>query len=392
MTSLHYQPGTGSEWLAAVTEGRMLLIRAAKTSETDALWSAIASTQGVQAALDELTRGGLSTTPPFALVEWEKTLGSTPSIVHAIIRGDVAITVHAGESTLAVDASGVSTWLEREFDAVTGIEVRAGAARSAGDGEHGLPLVSGVVVTDSVAIGSVAAQGAPGAERGAQADVAESAKAPAAAPDPEATVAGLEEQHLAARAGVSVEAESAHEQSFGETVVRKVADATVQTDAAPASAGSDAMATDGGDHDGHTIASGDIAKLRAARRERAAQPAAPTPPTAPALHLELADGSRESLAAPILVGRAPSADKVSGTQIPRLLTVAGTDQDISRNHVRFAVEGGTVVVTDLHSRNGTLAILPGRDPQQLRPGEPTSVIVGTVIDLGGGVTFTVREG
>jgi hypothetical protein len=95
MTSLHYQPGTGSEWLAAVTEGRMLLIRAAKTSETDALWSAIASTQGVQAALDELTRGGLSTTPPFALVEWEKTLGSTPSIVHAIIRGYVAFTVHS---------------------------------------------------------------------------------------------------------------------------------------------------------------------------------------------------------------------------------------------------------------------------------------------------------
>lgn len=395
MTSLHYQPGTGSEWLAAVTEGRMLFIRATKTSETDALWGAIASTQGVQAALDELTRGGLSTTPPFALVEWEESLGTTPSIVHAIIRGDVAITVHAGESTLAVDASGVSTWLEREFEAVTGIEVRAGAARSAGDWEHGLPLVSGVVVTDRVAIGAIGA-GTSASTVAALAEP-EPARPKTAAPDPETTVAGLtmaglEEQHLAARAGVPVETESPFEQSFGETVVRKVAEPTVQTDAAPASARPDATATDSGDHDGHTIASGDIAKLRAARRARAAQPAAPPPPTAPVLHLELSDGSRESLAAPILVGRAPSVDKVSGTQIPRLLTVAGTDQDISRNHVRFAVEGGTVVVTDLHSRNGTLAILPGRDPQQLRPGEPTSVIVGTVIDLGGGVTFTVREG
>jgi hypothetical protein len=258
--------------------------------------------------------------------------------------------------------------------------------------------VSGVVVTDRVVIGAIGA----GTSTSSALARPELARTTTTAHDPETTVAGLtmagvtmaglEEQHLAARAGVPVETESAHEQSFGETVVRKAADATVQTDAAPASAGSDATATDGGDHDGHTIASGDIAKLRAARRERAAQPAAPTPPTAPALHLELADGSRELLAAPILVGRAPSADKVSGTQIPRLLTVAGTDQDISRNHVRFAVEGGTVVVTDLHSRNGTLAILPGRDPQQLRPGEPTSVIVGTVIDLGGGVTFTVREG
>jgi hypothetical protein len=38
-----------------------------------------------------------------------------------------------------------------------------------------------------------------------------------------------------------------------------------------------------------------------------------------------------------------------------------------------------------------MVILPGRQPQQLRQGEPTSVIVGTVVDLGGGVTFTVCE-
>ena len=56
------------------------------------------------------------------------------------------------------------------------------------------------------------------------------------------------------------------------------------------------------------------------------------------------------------------------------------------------VEGGTVVVTDLHSRNGTHVVLPGKSPQKLRQGEPTTVIVGTVVDLGGGVTFTVSEG
>ncbi len=65
---------------------------------------------------------------------------------------------------------------------------------------------------------------------------------------------------------------------------------------------------------------------------------------------------------------------------------------ISRNHAQFTVEGGTVVVTDLHSRNGTHIVLPGKSPQKLRQGEPTAVIVGTVIDLGGGVTFTVSEG
>ena len=55
------------------------------------------------------------------------------------------------------------------------------------------------------------------------------------------------------------------------------------------------------------------------------------------------------------------------------------------------MEGDSIVVTDLHSRNGTHVILPGKSPQKLRQGEPTAVIVGTVIDLGGGVVFTVSE-
>ena len=102
-------------------------------------------------------------------------------------------------------------------------------------------------------------------------------------------------------------------------------------------------------------------------------------------------GTREPLTEPLLVGRSPSVSKVSGGALPRLLTIGGLDQDISRNHVQFALEGGTVVVTDLHSKNGTSIVLPGKGPQTLRAGEPTAVIVGTVIDLGGGVTFTVEE-
>ena len=142
-----------------------------------------------------------------------------------------------------------------------------------------------------------------------------------------------------------------------------------------------------GDHDGQTVLTSDIAELRS-RRAKSTQP---PPPPAPTVALVLASGARELLTQPILVGRAPSVSQVSGGQMPRLLTVGGTDQDISRTHVRFALEGGTVVVTDLHSRNGTTIAMPGKDPQQLRAGEPTSVITGTIIDLGSGVTFTVDE-
>jgi pSer/pThr/pTyr-binding forkhead associated (FHA) protein len=75
-----------------------------------------------------------------------------------------------------------------------------------------------------------------------------------------------------------------------------------------------------------------------------------------------------------------------------LVTMTTPEQDISRSHVRVSVEGGTVVVTDLHSRNGTHIVLPGKPPQKLRAGDPTAVIVGTLIDLGDGAVLTVREG
>ena len=178
---------------------------------------------------------------------------------------------------------------------------------------------------------------------------------------------------------------------FEETVVRSVEEAAVRPpdesdEVEPGKAGD----LDG-DHDGLTIMSGDLAKLRAAGKSTATTPSeAPTALEARELHLELSTGDRESLAQPVLIGRSPSATRVSSGQVPRLVTITG-DQDISRNHAEFTLQGGTAVVTDLHSRNGTTVIMPGKPPQRLRAGEPTPVLVDTVVDLGGGITVTVRE-
>lgn len=181
---------------------------------------------------------------------------------------------------------------------------------------------------------------------------------------------------------------------FGDTVHRQVADAAVREPDDQAAEGTDAAAASAplaGDHDGHTVLTTDIAKLRGSRKQRV-QSSAPKQEAPPKLVLVVStSGAREPLTQPILVGRSPSVSKVSGGQIPRLITIAGSDQDISRNHVQIAVEGGTVVVTDLHSKNGTSIVLPGKGPQKLRAGEPASVIVGTVVDLGGGITLTVDE-
>lgn len=139
--------------------------------------------------------------------------------------------------------------------------------------------------------------------------------------------------------------------------------------------------------DDRTVVVDEIARLRA--RRGVAAPPPPAAPRAPALSLELPDGSLESLDTVVIVGRAPTVP-ASGPA-SRVVRLAG-DGDISRTHARVAVEGGTVVVTDLGSRNGTVVRIPGRPAQRLRDGEPTPVLVGTVIDFGGGVELRVREG
>ena len=154
-------------------------------------------------------------------------------------------------------------------------------------------------------------------------------------------------------------------------------------------------------HDGETVVLSEIARARGRRKPKAdsaaaAAAAATTPPAAPPEAAKVVlvispTGAREPLSQPVLMGRSPSVSKVSAGQVPRLVTIGTVDQDISRNHAQFSLEGGTVVVTDLHSRNGTTIALPGKSAQKLRPGEPTSVIVGTLVDFGGGVTVLVEE-
>lgn len=141
-----------------------------------------------------------------------------------------------------------------------------------------------------------------------------------------------------------------------------------------------------GDHDGSTVLATSIPRGRN-RRARGGQAA----PAAPSVVVVLPDGTREVLEGALVLGRSPSVSGVPAGQLPRLVTISGGDQDISRSHVRIALEGGTVVVTDLHSRNGTSLVLPGGETQKLRAGEPTPIMTGTTIDLGGGTRLTVEE-
>jgi hypothetical protein len=105
--------------------------------------------------------------------------------------------------------------------------------------------------------------------------------------------------------------------------------------------------------------------------------------------LRASDGATATVDRAVLVGRAPSAQQ-SSARAPRLLTVPSPGHDISRTHVEIAPDGWQIAVTDLNSTNGTVLVRPeGVDRQPLAPGETVIVQLGTVVELGDGISVLI---
>ncbi len=408
-------------WHALVGAHGLLVVEPSAGAELAVLTPALDGDDALTTVLDGLLARGVAAAPAFALVTWTGS-SDEPGELRIVVRGEVSAIATSADGEVRVSGSGVRTWNERSATAVTGFRLRtpagewsAGSCRSSADGELAAD-------GDLPVAGDLAASGVAGLEPREQV-------APiVAVPDPEATIVpgvvdALADDEVeppvpgpALGAVGAPGSDGEYDQLFGDTLYRTVSGAAVRDeeeddeDASPfaapplvpalggasASAAPEATREDEGDHDGMTVMTEDVRALRAGARA-AGGDVAPTPAPAPAsapetaFALELGTGAIEPLTRPVVVGRAPSASAVSGGEVPKLLTIGGDDQDISRTHARVAVEGGTVVVTDLHSRNGTLVTIPGKPPQRLRAGEPTSVLTGSVIDFGGGVTLTVRE-
>jgi hypothetical protein len=427
------QQTTAGEWAVVAAGGRALLVADRDRARLVSYRAALRA--GFAEALDALVAGGLSRTPAFALLD------TSAATVLLAVRGRAAATITAGGSTREVHAGSASSWLETQLD---------GAERVAlGTAGEGLPLTDGIVLgagvswtaaeaaaeeaeavepeggsrgqrdTGPVELGAAAETRAETESR-AEAEAPTKTVAPAETAAPTETVAVVPESTLtgvtvtgfadetAADAPAAEADTTGYDHLFGATMMRSVEEAAVRpeaegeaparidlptfiTDSFPAGAPASGGATGGatgtaGDHDGMTVFSGDLPP-RASRPS--AEPVAAPLPARPTFSVLLSDGRREPLSAPVVVGRAPSVSAVPSLAGARPVTLTSAEDDISRSHVAVAVEGDSVVVTDLHSRNGTLIVLPGKSPQKLRAGEPTTVVVGTLIDLGSGATLTV---
>lgn len=366
---LQSHPSGDDGWLVVAGSARILALPAAESARVDALVGHLAEADGFRATLEALVSVGIASAPPFALLD-----GDTEAL-RVVLRGDAVVTATVQGAAVTFSGQGMSTWTERVLEGATALELTVPGSTwtIALEAPSAAPATLEVALPDEPAVPA----------RPAVPD-APAPSAQAAAVDGETTLVPRPQAQPVLDEPEADPDSEAYDFLFGDTIYRTQAGASVRIP------NPDPQRP--GDHDGQTMLAEDLG-LRGRVSPVEAEPAASLP-LAPALQLERLDGSRESLSRPVLIGRSPSAVGAgagSGTGAePRMITILD-DPDISRTHLRVAVEGDAVVVTDLGSKNGTLITVPGASPRKLRASEPTVVLPGTRIDLGGGAVFTVRE-
>ncbi len=95
--------------------------------------------------------------------------------------------------------------------------------------------------------------------------------------------------------------------------------------------------------------------------------------------LELADGSRATVASALLVGRNPS--RLDGWHDAELLSIDDTTQSVSKTHAAFEVDDSGLWVHDLASTNGVWVVV-GDSATEVSPGRRVAVPEGATVELG----------
>ena len=106
---------------------------------------------------------------------------------------------------------------------------------------------------------------------------------------------------------------------------------------------------------------------------------------APALYrVRVNDGGPLALDQDVVVGRAPKPPRVATGAPPRFVTVPSPRHEVSATHLRIHQDGSSVIITDLHSTNGTVITTLGSVPASMSPGDSIVAGPGTLVDIGDG--------
>ncbi len=407
MTALYlYQPGNAH--LAVGPAGGILTADAPTALR---LWPLISRGAPIAALLEEALSDGLAQLPDLVLFEVDSEL------LRVVVRGKIGIQVStaAGDS-VQTDGQAVRSWTEQVFAAP---QVFVAGEDSPG----GLPLTCGIVLATGLRWSAATApeERASPAPRAAALPVPAAKAPPLPAPPVPATSlpvalvppapaetseSARSDSHPAQLRDTRVEPiDDSFEHLFESTIMRSVEDAAVRVVAddesfisavptptevrAPDEARQfdEPTAVRPGDHDGSTIMAGQLASVLASTGDPQAQPG--SAPAAP-LSLLLSTGQTISLDRGVVIGRRPQVDRVSGSQLPHLVTVPSPQQDISRSHVAIRPTAGGCVAVDLGSTNGSVIRRATGEAVDLRNSAAIDVQPGDVIDLGDGVTAELR--
>ena len=378
-----YRPGS---WLAIVGEQAIVALPASEKARAGALWAAVDDGAGFDAVLDTLLAGGLSTLPGFVLV----ATGDDPagSTTRAVVRGDASASFETADGKVVVQGAVDAMWAERTLRSVTSYVVTLPDQDFHGSEEE-LTVESGLVRASAIAWPR------PGSRRRSLAPVvslpAPEDEAPEeSAPEPEASWAPPSLPPPPAPPVGLPPAPPVPVPPVPPPPFPPAAEPTEEPSYEPERP-ADGFADDyAGDFTG-----GDYADDALTEQMQQVEPEPAWAPSGAVAHLSFSSGEEIDVDRLVVIGRAPDAGRFAPDDEPLLVQVPSPHSEISATHVEVRPGSGDdhrwAFVTDLGSTNGTLVVEPGERPEELRPGVPVRLQVGTMIDLGDGLTIRVTE-
>jgi hypothetical protein len=367
------------DWYAVVGDRVTVLLPASQRGRVAGLWDLADSGGDADAVLDALLAGGLSSLDHFALV------AHGDDSTRLIVRGAATANVSSAAGDEIVTAAAGTTWSEKVLTGASSVRVTL-----TGDGAADHPLTPGLARVSVVEFGTPTASAPASAPTSASA-AAEAPEAPAApvaqpaaavVPEPEPTPEPVAGSVPDPTPEPPPEPAPAPPMSFGEPD-----DDPTPTGETPA------VQDDWSDRDGQTMVGVPVPDFQ--RPPVPGQEIAPDVVSEPVAALVFSTGDVVAVDRTVLVGRAPEARRFASHDQPHVVTVPSPHQEISSTHLEIrpgaGADHGAAIATDLGSTNGTVLALPGLDPEEMRPGIAVSLVPGTVLDLGDGVTIQVTH-